>query len=53
MFAKVFMSALMESRKRKARREIAMHIHLLPEDVLKKAGCVARVKRDGADSFTR
>ena len=38
---------------RAAMREIAMHRHLIPEDVLKQSGYVATVIQDGAHPFTR
>ena len=38
---------------RQAMREIAMHRHLIPEDMLKKAGYTATASNDGAYPFTR
>jgi hypothetical protein len=48
-----FYAALIEARMRAAMREIAMHRHLIPEDVLKKSGYAATVMQDGAYPFTR
>ena len=45
--------ALIEARMRKAMREIAMRRHLIPEDMLKKAGYTATVSDDAAYPFTR
>ena len=38
---------------RQAMREIAMHRHLVPDDVLKSAGYEATLANDGALPFTR
>jgi len=46
-------AALVEARMRAALRELAMHRHLIPEDVLKQAGYVASVTDDGAYPFTK
>ena len=48
-----FYDAFVEARMRAAMREIALHRHLIPEDVLKKAGYTATVSDDGAYPFTR
>ena len=48
-----FYAALLEARMRAAMREIAMHRHLIPDDVLKTAGYQATVTKDGALPFTR
>lgn len=48
-----FYDALIEARMRAAMREIAMHRHLIPEDMLKKAGYTASASNDGAYPFTR
>ncbi len=45
--------AFIEARMRAAMREIAMHRHLIPEDVLKKAGYTASASDDSAYPFTR
>ena len=52
LFARFF-AALIEARMRAAMREIAMHRHLVPEDVLQKAGYTASVNDDGAFPFTK
>ena len=52
LFAR-FYAALLEARMRAAMREIAMHRHLIPDDVLKTAGYQATVTKDGALPFTR
>jgi len=46
-------AALIEARMRAAMRELAMHRHLVPEDVLKKAGYVASITDDSAYPFTK
>ena len=48
-----FYDALVEARMRQAMRELAMHRHLIPEDMLKKAGYAATASNDGAYPFTR
>jgi len=48
-----FYDALLEARMRQAMREIAMHRHLIPADILKEAGYRATVTKDGALPFTR
>jgi hypothetical protein len=48
-----FYAALIESRMRAAMREIAMHRHLVPEDVLKKTGYAASLSDDSAFPFTK
>jgi hypothetical protein len=45
--------ALMEARLRAAMRELERHRHLVPEDVLKKAGYAATLKDDSKLPFTR
>ena len=45
--------AFVEARMRAAMREIAMRRHLIPEDVLKKAGYTATVSDDATYPFTR
>jgi hypothetical protein len=45
--------AFVEARMRAAMRELAMHRHLIPEDVLKKAGYIATASNDSAYPFTR
>jgi len=48
-----FYDAFVEARMRAAMRELAMHRHLIPEDMLKKAGYMATASNDGAYPFTR
>ena len=48
-----FYAALVEARMRAALREIAMHRHLIPEDVLKQSGYVATLTNDRAYPFTK
>ena len=48
-----FYDALIEARMRQAMRELAMHRHLIPEDVLKKAGYSVSLDDDSAYPFTR
>ena len=48
-----FYDAMVEARMRQALREIAMHRHLIPEDMLKKAGYTATASNDSAYPFTR
>jgi hypothetical protein len=48
-----FYDAFIEARMRAAMRELARHRHLIPEDVLKKAGYTASASNDGAYPFTR
>ena len=45
--------AFIKARMRAAMREIAMHRHLIPEDMLKKAGYIATVSDDATYPFTR
>ena len=45
--------AFVEARMRAAMRELAMHRHLIPEDMLKKASYTATASNDGAYPFTR
>lgn len=52
LFAR-FYAALVEARMRAAMRELAMHRHLIPKDVLKKAGYQASINDDSAYPFTR
>lgn len=52
MLARLY-QAFIEARMRAAMRELAMHRHLIPEDVLKKAGYTASASNDGAYPFTR
>ena len=39
-----FFDALVEARMRQAEREIRMHLHLVPTDVLKQSGYAANYK---------
>jgi len=48
-----FYDAFVEARMRQALRELALHRHLIPEEVLKKAGYTATVSDDAAYPFTR
>ena len=48
-----FFDAVAEARMRQAVRELAMHRHLVPEDLLKKYGYTATLADDGAFPFTR
>ena len=48
-----FYAAMVEARMRAAMREIAMHRHLIPEDILKKSGYAATLSDDSAFPFTR
>ena len=48
-----FFDAMAEARMRQAVRELAMHRHLVPEDLLKKHGYTATLGDDGAFPFTR
>jgi hypothetical protein len=52
-FWRCFFEALMEARMRAALREIDMHRHLVPHDVLKAAGYTPTAADDGAMPFTR
>jgi hypothetical protein len=52
LFAR-FYAALIEARMRAAMREIAMHRHLIPEDVLVKTGYNASLNDDSAFPFTK
>ena len=52
LFARAY-AALVEARMRAALRELAMHRHLIPQDVLKNAGYVASLNDDSAYPFTR
>ena len=52
LFAR-FYDALIEARMRAAMREIAMHRHLIPGDMLKTAGYEPTVTQDGTLPFTR
>lgn len=52
LFAR-FYDALIEARARQAMRELAMHRHLIPENIVKKAGYTATLTNDGAFPFTR
>ena len=45
--------AFIEARMRAAMRELAMHRHLIPEDMLKKAGYAATASNDSTYPFTR
>jgi hypothetical protein len=45
--------AMAEARMRQAVRELAMHQHLIPEDLLKKHGYIATVTDDSKLPFTR
>ncbi|MBV8835075.1 MAG: hypothetical protein JO000_00920 [Alphaproteobacteria bacterium] len=46
-------AALIEARMRAAMRELAMHRHLVPQDVLKQAGYAASINDDSAYPFTK
>jgi hypothetical protein len=48
-----FHAALVEARMRAAMREIALHRHLIPEDVVKTSGYTATLANDGAYPFTK
>ena len=48
-----FFDAMAEARMRQAVRELAMHRHLVPEDLLKKYGYTATLADDSAYPFTR
>jgi len=48
-----FYDAVVEARMRAAVREIAMHRHLIPEDVLQKTGYTATLSDDSAYPFTK
>ena len=48
-----FHAALVEARMRAAMRELALHRHLIPEDMLKTSGYAATLTNDGAYPFTR
>ena len=52
MFAR-FYNALLEARMRQAMRELAMHQHLIPQDVVKEAGYVPTQTTDGVLPFVR
>jgi hypothetical protein len=51
-FARLF-DAMAEARMRQAMRELAMHRHLTPEDLLKKYGYTATLSDDSKLPFTR
>src|SRR5437868_3275818 len=51
-FARLF-DAMAEVRMRQAVRELAMHRHLVPEDLLKKYGYRATLRDDSRLPFTR
>jgi hypothetical protein len=48
-----FYAAMIEARMRAAMREIAMHRHLLPKDVLEQSGYAATLNNDSAYPFTK
>ena len=48
-----FYDAVIEARMRQAMRELAMHRHLIPDDMLKKAGYTATASNDSTYPFTR
>jgi hypothetical protein len=48
-----FYDALIEARMRQAMRELAMHRHLIPQDVVQETGYTATVTTDGVLPFTR
>jgi hypothetical protein len=48
-----FYDALIEARMRQAMRELAMHRHLVPTDIVKEAGYAATVSKDATLPFTR
>ena len=48
-----FYDAVVEARMRAAVREIAMHRHLIPADVLQKSGYTATLRDDSAFPFTK
>ena len=45
-----FLDALIDARMKQARREISRHLHLVPEEFLKKAGFEIVHPRDGSSS---
>jgi hypothetical protein len=51
-FARLF-DAMAEARMRQAMRELAMHRHLVPENLLKTYGYTATLLDDSAYPFTR
>jgi len=50
---KRFFAAMVEARLRQAERELAMHRHLIPQDVVKEAGYAATQSTDGVLPFVR
>jgi hypothetical protein len=52
LFSRIY-NAIVEARMRAALRELAMHRHLVPDDVLKAAGYSASQNNDGAYPFTK
>ncbi len=52
LFARAY-AALIEARMRAAMRELAMHRHLVPQDVLQQAGYAASLNDDSAYPFTK
>ena len=52
LFSRIY-TAIVEARMRAAMRELAMHRHLVPEDVLKTAGYTASQNDDSAFPFTK
>lgn len=46
-------AAFIDARMRAAMRELRMHRHLIPQDMLKNSGYLASTKDDGAYPFTR
>jgi hypothetical protein len=48
-----FFDAMAEARMRQAVRELAMHRHLIPEDLLKKYGYSATLEDDSTFPSTR
>jgi len=50
---KRFLAAMIEARLRQAERELAMHRHLVPQDVVKAAGYAPTQSNDSALPFVR
>lgn len=48
-----FYDAVVEARMRQALRELHMHQHLIPQNMLKKAGYAASAADDSAYPFTK
>jgi hypothetical protein len=50
---KRFMEAMMEARMRQAMRELEMHQHLVPQDIVEETGYKVTQTTDGALPFVR